>query len=511
MKFKTVNHLPCSSNSITILGLKPYPTTYHKTVLRLKKVSLMTCLMFFFSFPQLFAQQQVGADIVGETWEDHAAFASLSGDGSRIAIGAPHNNTSSGHIRVFQNTGNTWTQIGADIDGLPTYYYVGNISLDLSADGKRVAIGAPTNNTSTTSEVRVFEEIAGSWVQMGAAISEEFPMDACGGSVELSADGKRIVIGAHQNDGGGSASGQARIFEYQAGAWVQIGSDIDGESPQNWAGQVSISANGKRIALGASANSGNGYLAGHVRIFEEAGGNWTQVGADIDGIQQQDRLGRRVSLSDDGKRIALNTQSSVDIFQESGGSWTKISSFPTQFTTSISLSGDGKSLIIGQPYFASDSGRVRTYKEVGTTWTLAGTILKGSQAGDGFGMSVSISDDGSYLAAGATQNTGYFTYGNGYVSVYSFLGTTNIDDEISQESPFTLLPNPNNGHFTLDLGKGHQEAEIRIFSATGQFISQERIQNTRQKELHIDQAPGIYFVHIKTHTGLHDVIKVSKF
>ena len=54
-------------------------------------------------------------------------------------------------------------------------------------------------------------------------------------------------------------------------------------------------------------NDGNGDCSGHVRIFQwtESTSTWTQVGADIDGEASGDQSGRSVSLSSDGKTVAI--------------------------------------------------------------------------------------------------------------------------------------------------------------------------------------------------------------
>ena len=51
-----------------------------------------------------------------------------------------------------------------------------------------------------------------------------------GFSVSMSADGTRVAIGAPYNDGTGANAGHVRIYEWYGSAWVQVGSDIDGEA-----------------------------------------------------------------------------------------------------------------------------------------------------------------------------------------------------------------------------------------------------------------------------------------
>lgn len=132
----------------------------------------------------------------------------------------------------------------------------------------------------------------GQWSQIGSNINGEAAGDESSYSISLSADGQRVVIGAHLNDGNGNSSGHARVYKEIGGDWIQLGSDINGKSSGDWSGfSVSISSDGSRIAIGSNFNSDNGYAAGQVRIFEEISGTWIQVGSDILGEFSGDQFG----------------------------------------------------------------------------------------------------------------------------------------------------------------------------------------------------------------------------
>ncbi len=64
---------------------------------------------------------QLGMNIDGEADGDRSGHSvSLSADGNTVAIGAYLNaggGLGRGHVRVYKNTGGTWVQQGADIDG----------------------------------------------------------------------------------------------------------------------------------------------------------------------------------------------------------------------------------------------------------------------------------------------------------------------------------------------------------------------------------------------------------
>ena len=65
---------------------------------------------------------------------------------------------------------------------------------------------------------------------------------------------------------------------------TQIGSNLDGEAANDRNGHsVAISEDGSIVAIGAYLNDGNGTNAGHVRVYQNNSGTWTQIGSDIDG------------------------------------------------------------------------------------------------------------------------------------------------------------------------------------------------------------------------------------
>ena len=131
--------------------------------------------------------------------------------------------------------------------------------------------------------------------------------------ISMSSDGTRVAIGASENDGSsgsGSAAGHVRVYSESGGTWTQVGGDIDGEAAGDWSGvSVSMSSDGTRVAIGASWNDGTSGSTsdnrGHVRVYSESGGTWTQIGGDIDGEDALDNSGVSISMSPDGTRVAI--------------------------------------------------------------------------------------------------------------------------------------------------------------------------------------------------------------
>ncbi|MBK8699287.1 MAG: choice-of-anchor D domain-containing protein [Saprospiraceae bacterium] len=329
---------------------------------------------------------QQGADIDGEANNDNSGISvSISADGSTVAIGAPYNaggGSSRGHVRVYQFNGTTWTQQGVDIDGEADYDNSG-WSVSISADGSTVAIGARSNagNGSSSGHVRVYQFNGTTWTQQGLDIDGEAISDLSGYSVSISADGSTVAIGATLNDGNGPNSGHVRVYQFNGTTWTQQGADIDGEADNDFSGwSVSISADGSTVAIGARSNDGNGSNSGHVRVYQFNGTTWTQQGLDIDGEAISDQSGFSVSISADGFTVAIGARSNagngsgsghVRVYGWNGTTWTQQGAdidgeaISDQSGNSISISADGSTVAIGAPFNdgnGSNSGHVRVYQ-----------------------------------------------------------------------------------------------------------------------------------------------------
>ncbi|MCV2484333.1 T9SS type A sorting domain-containing protein [Flavobacterium sp. SH_e] len=257
------------------------------------------------------AWTQIGDDIDGEAAGDNFGICvSLSGDGTVVAIAAPYNDAkgdATGSVRVYKNVSGTWTKIGGDIDGEAAGDYSGN-SISLSSDGNTLAIGAYLNSGSGTyaGSVRVYQNVSGVWTQIGADIDGKSARDRSGTSVSLSGDGTILAIGAPGNLGDGSYNGYVRVYKNVSGTWTQLGADIIGEAFSDESGfSVSLSSDGSILAIGAHYNDGKGDRSGSVRVYKNVSGAWIKIGSDIDGEAPGDESGHIVSLSGDGSALAI--------------------------------------------------------------------------------------------------------------------------------------------------------------------------------------------------------------
>ena len=162
--------------------------------------------------------------------------------------------------------------------------------------------------------VRVYQWSGDSfdWAQLGQKIEGETEGDQSGFQSALSSDGMTLAIGAIYNSGNGTnISGHSHIYKWgDANEWYQAGQDIDGEAARDQSGfSIDLSADGKTVAIGATSNNGNGNDSGHVRVYrwDEAASNWSKVGQDIDGESAGEMAGQSVSISSDGSIVAIGS------------------------------------------------------------------------------------------------------------------------------------------------------------------------------------------------------------
>jgi uncharacterized protein YjbI with pentapeptide repeats len=288
----------------------------------------------------------------------------------------------------------------------------------LLTDGAYV-IPTPVSNATTT--------YGSIWNQLGADTVGKVSGDESGTSISVSADGTIVAIGARSNT---TNRGTVRVYKYNDVSWNQIGSDINGEASSDYSGQsVSLSANGRVVAIGANMNDGSGNLladSGHVRIYEFNGTNWVQRGEDIDGEAAADQSGISVSLSEDGNIVAIGA-----IMNDGSGN---------------ALSNSGHVRVY--KYNASKSVPQLTDQSAATFgpagWDRLGADIDGEAVNDQSGFSVSLSADGATLAIGANFNDGTSgtvdtSNNRGHVRVYRY-NASKTSPQLTDQSLTTFGP-----------------------------------------------------------------------
>ncbi len=354
---------------------------------------------------------QQGPKLVGssEQFAFQGSSVALSGDGNTAIVGGPSDSfLADGALWVFTRAGGVWTQQGPLLKGTDALD-PNNIAFDaeqgwsvaLSSDGNTALVGGPNALRLIPGHVGnawVFTRAGGVWTQQGpklhgADAAEDtdpsgYSNTHSGWSVSLSADGNTAIVGGPGDQRGfGSgcgffpgpceAVGAAWVFTRVGGVWTQQGPKLVGTGAVGLAGQgisVSLSADGNTAMIGGPGDNGG---AGAVWVFTRAGGVWIQQGPKLVGTGAIGLAGRggSVSLSGDGNTVIVggagdsNDVGAAWVFTRSEGVWNQqilvgIGAVGAAAQgSSVALSGDGKTAIVGGPSDNNDAGAAWVYSE----------------------------------------------------------------------------------------------------------------------------------------------------
>lgn len=221
---------------------------------------------------------QVGNTIMADDKSFLGGSISLSDDGNRIAVGSPlvqagNYYYKAGGVEIYELVNNVWVQIGNTIFG--TEYY-GNFGEDvaISGNGQYVIIGSPNDDTGTgetaisnTGEVKVYQEVSGTWTQIGQTFSGVSLDDSSGKSVVINYDGSVIAFGTPKHDTTIANEGKIEIFQYKGNTWEQIGPSINGGNVDDRFGTaLAMSKDGTHIIVGGEFFGD--YYDGNVEVYQ---------------------------------------------------------------------------------------------------------------------------------------------------------------------------------------------------------------------------------------------------
>lgn len=332
-------------------------------------------------------------------------------------------------------------------------------AIALSANGQRLAVGAPGEDAS------------------GGGINHKLlpPAEGCG------CVGEAADVNVDENNNESSNAGAVYLYQQVNGHWYPEAyiKPIVGSPGDQFGRAVALKGDGTVLVVGApyedsplvgahaplNVDNNTASNSGAAYVFRKTGDQWQEV-AFLKGLAAGigDRFGSAVDVSDDGNMIAIGAP-----FEDSGASgingnhddnartdsgavlvyrwvehdqtWNHITYIKpsntaemegAQFGAALALSGDGQTLAVGarlengnsvginqhhngEP-LADNAGAVYLYRFDSTalTWSQQAYVkASNTEAGDRFGQAVSLSYDGNVLAVGAYREDSSASMVNG--------------------------------------------------------------------------------------------------
>ena len=295
----------------------------------------------------------------------------VSGDGTTIAVGAPHESSNargingnqddnslynSGAVYVYVRRGEAWTQQAYIKGSNPGGSDMFGLSLALSRDGNTLAVAAPWEASAATGvngdqnddsipqagAVYVFTRSGNRWSQHSYVKASNTGRKGAGDDVEgdqfgfalaLSGDGSALAVGAVsedsnargidgiQSDDSAASSGAVYVYRQTNNVWTQEAYLKSGNSDAGdlFGYGVGFSEDGNALVVAGYDEDGGGKGVnppddngsngtGAIYAFDRRGGRWRQSGY-LKGSRSQrnDALGYSVAISGDGNTIAAGT------------------------------------------------------------------------------------------------------------------------------------------------------------------------------------------------------------
>ncbi len=441
---------------------------------------------------------------------------SISADGNTEIMGGYLDNNDAGAAWIYNRSNGVWSQQGNKLVGKgavnTTFAARQGTSVAISADGNTAIVGGDQDD-SAKGAAWIYTRSGGVWTQQGNKLvgTGELGSGFQGSSVSISADGNTAVVGAYLDD---NQVGAVWVFTRSGGVWAQQGNKLVGTGATGNAGQgaaVSISADGNTIIVGGSADNSN---IGAVWVFTRSGGAWAQQGSKLVGTGAIGEAGQggAVSISADGNTAivgGLIDNSDIGaawVFNRSAGAWSQ-QGYKLVGTgainvngqngaaqgTSVSISADGNTAIVGGAGDNSYAGATWVYTRSGGVWTQQGNKLVGTGA-------IHFADQGAAIAISADGNTAIVGGGadnstEGAVWVFVSSNSvilTAVNEIIRTQNELAVYPNPSNGLFTI---QSTNEGIYSIIGELGQIVQTFKLNAENNYNVNVQNLNnGIYFI-----------------
>ena len=256
-----------------------------------------------------------------------------------------------------------------------------------------------------------------------------------------SIDGDTLVVGAYNEDTGGTQAGAAYIFTRSGTSWSQQ-AKIQASDPDEYDNfGHSVAIDGDTVVVGTPWEGiGSGYQ-GAAYVFTRSGTSWSQQAKlTSSDIQSSDSFGACVTIKGDtivagayGEDTGGSNAGAAYVFTRSGTSWSQQAKIQASdkaagdYFSRYSLDLSSNTLVVGahnenKTGAIDGAGAAYIFTRSGTSWSQqAKLVASDASQGACFGFSVAI--DGDTVVVGAYQEATTVVNG-GAAYIFTRSGTT---------------------------------------------------------------------------------------
>lgn len=337
----------------------------------------------------------------------------MSGNGEYVAVSSSYSDVIGSKVYVYRISSGLWERQATIIPTSPTALAFGQ-SLAFSSDGTLLIIGDPMDSADGASAgtCYVYQRLSMSWSLLTKIdISDPAAGKLYGNTVAINEDATLITVGSPSSFGSGVA-GSVYVFSLNRNtfAWAQSAKIAQQGNIQNtlFGHSIDISADGKYIAIGAPSSN-------QAHIYNYVNSTWVkQFTLFPTNAPALSRFGTNVKISGDGNFCLVCDPTGgvggyIIAYGKSGTNWVQLQlinettqNIGNRFGQSLAISYDGTKCVIGADGNNENTGRAYAFSRNGLAYDEDAVFGPSDSAGGiRFGYATSMSSDGSTTVSSA--------------------------------------------------------------------------------------------------------------
>jgi hypothetical protein len=287
-----------------------------------------------------------------------------------------------------------------------------------------------------------------------------------------------LILACNPTNNDSGDSGDSGDGGDSSDIWIETILSSPGSQGDQFGWSVSISENGKAIAVGALDDSEYGEYSGGVYVYKRSIDQWNYEKITAFDADEWSKFGSHVSLSDDGNTVAIGAMwdtayggtGAAYVYRYFGINWSGVKIKASDgdgtdwFGKHLDISGDSQTLLVGAwgdddpdgEDVTPDSGSAYVFDKNSTSWNETKILPSNGEKNAFFGTNVDVSNDGSVFVVGSYgHSNGVEGAWDGLAYVYRWNETNQEYDEYILEGSDIAYHDAWYGYSTAITGDGN--------------------------------------------------------